>query len=438
MGRTCWRTVVAVLLATLALGATALAESQLAGTTITVALRSLPETDFIVGKLHEFQRATGIRVNVVTYAEQQLREKEVQDLSTGAGQFDVIAIDSVFIPEFARAGWLVPLAPYLPVDYDLQDIPQSVHGLLSWNNVLYAAPVYAEITHLMYRKDLFEQAGLKPPETLEELEKAAARFTNPPRTYGLALRGLRGNGMNVYIWAQWLRSYGGEFLDEQSRPIFNNEIGVKATEEYARLLKQYGPPGVASYSWDNVQTAFCSGQVAMIIDANNFYTRIEDPTKCSIAGKIGYAVVPAGPAGRFPGNYALGFAISSVGARSDAEKQAAAAFIAWATSKEMQMASLSAGIVSQTRNSVLTSPQFAAALKPDWIASTVESWRITNPNYRPLFPGWRSMGDFIGIAVQEVIAGNRTAKAALDEAARATADLFQRTGQLGQPRPYQF
>lgn len=433
-----WTVVVTTVLVVALLSMPALAQSSLAGATITVALRSLPETDFIVSRLGEFQKATGVKVNIVTYAEQQLREKEVQDLSTGAGQFDVIAVDSVFIPEFARAGWLVPLAPYLGKDYDLQDIPKSVLGLLSWNNVLYAAPVYAEITQLMYRKDLFEQAGIKVPETFEELEKAAAYFTNAPRMYGLAMRGLRGNGMNVYTWTQWFRSYGGEFLDEQSRPIFNNEAGVKATEEYARLLKQYGPPGVASYSWDNVQTAFTSGQVAMIIDANNFYTRIEDPTKSTIAGKIGYAVVPAGPKGRFPGNYALGFAISSVGARSDVEKQASAAFIAWATSKEMQMASLKAHIVSQTRNSVLNSPQFAAALKKDWISSTIESWRITNPNYRPLFPGWRSMGDLIGIAVQEVIAGNRTAKAALDEAAKATAELFQRTGQYGEPRPYNF
>ncbi|BAS28036.1 ABC transporter substrate-binding protein [Limnochorda pilosa] len=414
------------------------AQDSLSGTKVTVALRSLSETDYIVSRLAEFEKQTGIDVTVVTYAEQQLREKEVQDLSTGAGQFDVVAIDSVFIPEFAQAGWLVPLAPYLDPEYDLADIPDSVHGLFSWNDVLYAAPVYAEITQLMYRKDLFEKEGIAVPTIFEELEEAAAHFTRPPNLYGLAMRGLRGNGMNVYTWATWFRAFGGEFLDEQSRPIFNNAAGVKATEEYARLLQEYGPPGVAGYSWDNVQTAFTSGRVAMIIDANNFYTRIEDPDKSAIAGNIGYAVVPAGPEGSFPGNYALGFAISSVGARSDVEKKAAAAFISWATSAQMQMDSLEAGIVSQTRTSVLESPEFARSLHPEWIASTVESWEITNPNHRPLFPGWRSMGDAIGIAVQQVIAGERPAQEALNEAVKTTEDLFKRTGDYGKPRPYEF
>ena len=432
-----WFTLVVALVMVVS-SATPAAAQDLAGTKITVALRSLSETDYIVSRLAEFEQATGIDVTIVTYAEEQLREKEVQDLTTGAGQFDVLAIDSVFIPEFARAGWLVPLEPYLSPDYDLADIPESTKGLLSWKGVLYAAPVYAEITHLMYRKDLFEKEGIPVPTTFEELEAAAAHFTRPPMLYGIAMRGLRGNGMNAYTWATWFRSYGGEFLDEQSRPIFNNEAGVKATEEYARLLQKYGPPGVAGYSWDNVQTAFTSGRVAMIIDANNFYTRIEDPNKSAIAGKIGYANVPAGPYGSFPANYALGFAISSVGARSNQEKLASAAFISWATSKQMQMDSLDAGIVSQTRNSVLQSEKFIKTLNPEWLASTRESWAITNPNLRPLFPGWRSMGDLIGIAVQQVIAGEKSAKDALDEAAAATTELFKRTGDYGQPRPYEF
>jgi ABC-type glycerol-3-phosphate transport system substrate-binding protein len=243
--------------------------------------------------------------------------------------------------------------------------------------------------------------------------------------------------MNVYIWSQWLRSYGGEYLDENSNPIFNNEAGVTATEEYAGLLQNYGPEGAAAFAWDDVQTAFATGQAAMVIDANNFYTRIEDPDKSEVAGRIGYANVPEGPEGQYPGNYTLGFGISSVGATTSAEQEAAAAFIMWATSKEMQMASIDAGIVSQTRNSVLTSDKFTETFPTDWLESTIESWEMTDPNYRPLFTGWRTMGDRVGIAVQEVIAGDKDAQTALDEAAAEVTDNFERLGILGQPRPYQ-
>lgn len=413
------------------------ADKPLAGTKITVALRSLPETDFIVGRLDEFKEATGIDVELATYPEQQLREKMVQDLTTGAGQFDVIAIDSVFVPEFAEAGWVVPLDDLLTEAYDVADLPEAVRGLLSRDGKLYGVPVYAEITHLMYRKDLFEAAGLQPPATMEELESTAKYFMDAGEgVAGLAMRGLRGNGMNVYIWSEWLRSYGGEYLNENSEPIFNNDVGVMATEAYARLLQDYGPDGVANFAWDDVQTAFTTGQVAMIIDANNFYTRIEDPERSQIAGKIGYANVPAGPNGQFPGNYTMGFAVSSVGAKTDVEKQAAAEFLMWATSADMQMASVDAGIVSQTRTSVLTSDKFQQAFAKDWLDSTIESWAMTDPNYRPLFTGWRTMGDRIGIAVQEVIAGEKDSKTALDEAAADVTKDFEQLDLLGKPRPY--
>lgn len=414
------------------------AQAQVEGTTITVALRSLPETEVVVARLPEFQRDTGITVNIVTYPELLLRERTITDLSTGAGLFDVIAVDSVWVPELVEAGWLHPLTEFVTEEDDIGDFAQSALDLFSWQGTLYGAPVYAEITHLMYRKDLFEEAGFEPPETLEELREIAAHFHNPPQMHGIAMRGLRGDGMNIYTWSQWLRSYGGEFLDEETRPVFNDEAGVRATEEYASLLRDYGPLGVSSYGWDEVQTAFVTGRAAMIIDANNFYTRIEDPDRSDIAGQIGYANVPAGPAGQFPGNYALGFAISAVGADTAEQQQAATMFIVWATSQEIQLASIEADIVSQTRTSVLESDAFRERIDPDWIQSTLESWELTHSHYRPRFPGWRVMGSALGIAVEEVIAGIKPAAQALDEAASATEVAFRDAGTLGQPRPYQF
>lgn len=255
------------------------------------------------------------------------------DLTTGAGAYDVIAVDSVFIPELAMGGYILPLDKYIDPAYDLEDIMESVRGLLSYEGQLYAAPIYQETTILMYRKDLFEQEGIAVPDTLDEFYAVAEHFTRPPSIWGVAMRGLRGNGMNIYTWAQWLHSYGGAFFDENMNPLFDSAESILATEKYASMLQKWGPPGSSSYSWDDVQTAFVSGRAAMIIDATNFYNRIEDPERSAIAGKIGYAVVPAGPSGRFPGNYAMGFAISAVAARSEEQRENAAKFVQWATSR---------------------------------------------------------------------------------------------------------
>ena len=421
-------------------GAFAQNEKPLAGTQINVILRSLPEIDYITPQIPKFEESTGIKVQIISFPEQQLRDKLVQDLSTGAGQYQVIAVDSMTVPEFAEANWVIPfegLDKEAEQKYDLQDIDPAARGLLSYKDKLYALPVYAEITHLMYRKDLFAQAGLKAPDTMDELIADAKKFTDRSASkYGIALRGLRGFGMNMYIFSGFLRSFGGQYLSEKNEPIFNSENGVKAVEIYSDLLKNDAPPGEANFSWDDVQNAFTTGQVAMIIDANNFYTRIEDPKKSSIVGKIGYAMVPASPHGRFPASYSLGFAISAVGAKSAKQQQAAAEFILWATSYDMQLASINAGLVSQTREKVLNSAEYKAKANPEWLSSTAESWKIANPNYLPRTVAYRTMGDMTGVAVQEAIAGTKSPKAALDQAGAEVTQYLKQTRLLGTSRSY--
>ena len=430
------KTLFTVILVMILMTATvAMGTVDLKGTNIYVAIRSLPETDFIISHTAEFTRQTGIKVHYVLYPELQLREKEVMDLVSGQGAYDVIALDCVYVSEFAGKGWLVPLDDLLKPEYDTEDFMTKILDLFRHNGKLYGLPVYSEITHLMYRKDIFKERGINVPQTFDELEKVAAQLYNPPKLYGIAMRGLRGDGMNVYTWASFFRGFGGKFFDKDWHPIFNNEVGVKATEYYADLLRKYGPPGVSSYSWDDVQSAFTSGITAMIIDANNFMTRIENPAKSKIVGKIGYALIPAGPAGRFPGIYSMGLGVSAIGAKTEREKLASAEFVQWATSYDIQLDSaLQLGVVSSARRSVFNNPAFIARFDnvsyPGWRSSTVKSYEVAMPQFRPLIPEWREFGNLLGIAIEEVISGQKSAKEALDWAAKGTERIMRESGKL--------
>lgn len=185
------------------------------GVELYVALMSLPQIDFVVERVPLFEAETGIKVHVIYFPELELREKIVMDCATGAGVFDVIGIDNMYVPEFAEAGWIVPIEDYLPkekVEELRNDILPKFYGTNSWKGKLYAIPLYGETIILMYRKDLFEKEGLEPPKTMEKLEKLAKHFYRPPELYGIAMRGLRGEGMNVYIWTSFLRAFGGKFF----------------------------------------------------------------------------------------------------------------------------------------------------------------------------------------------------------------------------------
>ena len=58
--------------------------------------------------------------------------------------------------------------------------------------------------------------------------------------YGIALRGQRGSGANVWRWMPYFRGFGGKWFDGNT-PAFDGEPAVKATQTYLDLFK-YSPP----------------------------------------------------------------------------------------------------------------------------------------------------------------------------------------------------
>lgn len=411
-------------------------KGEFAGVTINVACRRLPAMDFIGQNAKLFEEYTGAKVQFTNFPENELRSKLVADASAKAGGFSLYCLDGNYVPLFANNSWIKPVGSLLVPAYKLGDIEKSLQGLYSWTGKLYGLPIYSEQTILYYRKDLLEAAKIKVPNTLEEFEAAAKALTKPPSVYGASLRGLRGEGMNVYTWSGWLRSYGGTFLDSKMNPNFASPEAIEATTRYANIIKNYGPPGAGAFGWPEVSSAFSAGRIAMIVESTAFYPTFNDPKQSSVAGKVGYALVPAGPKGRFPANYSIGMALPAVTKNSSAASdKAAAAFLQWSTSQEMEFARTEAGVGNQDRISVSNSALLKSKLDPAYIAAVNGSAKITKSEYRPLIPQWREMGDIIGEEIGKVFVGTDTAEAALKRAQDKVAANFKAAGVLGTARP---
>ena len=104
-----------------------------------------------------------ITVNWVTLEENVLRERVTTDIATQGGQYDVMTIGTYEVPIWAKQGWLLPLEN-LGADYDVDDLLPAIRAGLSHEGKLYAAPFYGESSMVMYRKDLFEKAGITMPD----------------------------------------------------------------------------------------------------------------------------------------------------------------------------------------------------------------------------------------------------------------------------------
>ncbi len=85
------------------------------------------------------------------------------DLGAGIGD-DVIAIDGIWVGEFAQGGFISPLDDVVAAGVDDWDgwdqIPEAVQGLMSFEGERYGVPAGTDGRILYFRKDLFEQAGL--------------------------------------------------------------------------------------------------------------------------------------------------------------------------------------------------------------------------------------------------------------------------------------
>jgi sorbitol/mannitol transport system substrate-binding protein len=185
-----------------------------------------------------------IKLNWVVVEENVLRQRVTTDITTGSGQFDLVFIGLYETPIFAKRGWLKEITN-IPAEYDVDDVFKSLRDGLSYDGKLYALPFDGESTMLMYRKDLFDEKGLKMPDqpTYDDVKKFADALTDKAKgIYGITLRGKPGWGENVACITTLLNTFGATWFDMQWHPNINTPEWKKAITFYVDLMKADGPP----------------------------------------------------------------------------------------------------------------------------------------------------------------------------------------------------
>ena len=189
-------------------------------TTIVVAIVSNPQMEDAVSLSDEFEADNpDINLDFISLPENEARAKITASVATGGGEFDVVMISNYETPQWAENGWLVNLQPYADETegYDPDDIIPSIRESLSYKGDLYSVPFYGESSFLVYRKDLFEEAGLTMPAkpTWQEVADFAAELDDPDNGMtGICLRGLAGWGENLAPLNTVVNTFGGRWFDE--------------------------------------------------------------------------------------------------------------------------------------------------------------------------------------------------------------------------------
>ncbi len=384
-----------------------------------------------------------IQLEWVTLEENVLRQKVTTDIATKGGQFDIMTIGTYEVPIWAKQGWLLPLEN-LGADYDVDDLLPAIRSGISMDGKLYAAPFYGESSMIMYRKDLFEKAGITMPDapTWDFVADAAKKITDKDNeVYGICLRGKAGWGENMAFLTATSNAFGARWFDEKWNPQFDQPEWKNTLDFYVKLMNEAGPPGASSNGFNENLALFQSGKCGMWIDATVAASFVTNPKDSKVADKVGFALAPDTGLGK-RGNWLWAWNLAIPAGTQKAE--AAEKFVAWATSKAYTELVASkegwANVPPGTRTSLYNNPEYQKAAP--FAKMTIDSINAadpTKPTVKPVpyvgvqfvaIPEFQGIGTAVGQQFSAALAGQITVDQALQAAQQLTVREMTKAGYI--------
>lgn len=411
----------------------------LSGSTIKVSFNDHPYANAIVSKLPEFEEATGIKVDYSITPEGNYYDKLNTALSSRRGDPDVFMLGPTSVWEYAPSEYIAPLDDLIAntsitsPDYDVDDFFPSVLGAFRWDGVyghklgegsLWGLPMGCEVYNFIYNKRIFDERGLQPPKTVEELQKLCVELNefDGPGTYALAVRGAR-EWPTVYTGYMSMHTiYGGtDFKVEDGKLISqaNSPESVEMTEMWVDLIKTGGAPDWSGYTWYQCGADLGAGKAAMLLDADNigYYQNIEGGSQES--GNLAWATTPL-PAGKtdvFSNYWCWAMSINNY----SKNQEAAWMFMQYFTTKEYLLwAAMEAKQFDPVRQSVMDDPQFVTFMDENEGYKEAFDATIANTaiHYIPQ-PYFAECGTEWAATLQDIVSGKyATAQEGLDDLAR--------------------
>jgi ABC-type glycerol-3-phosphate transport system substrate-binding protein len=325
---------------------------KFAGKTLTIAAVAHPSTEAFKTLTPDFEQLTGIKVDWVTYTEISYFDKILLIASGQEVPFDLMYTAAEVIPGFAKQELVIPIDEYLynseytPEWFNKEDIVPAYFNYMKADGKYYGVPFAGETIFVAYRKDLFEKYNKSPPKTYEELLELAKFFNRKEENlYGVSIRCAK-TWEAAWSWISFVYGFGGKWVDVKTlTPRFTDPATINSLKYFVELVKN-GPPGIEAYSFEEAWAAFQTGKTAMLVESTAAAPSIEDPQKSAVAGKVGYAKFPRGPAGECAGVWGWGMSIPA-GAPKE-KREAAWSLLGWLTGElNVDRYLKSGGIVSR-------------------------------------------------------------------------------------------
>jgi multiple sugar transport system substrate-binding protein len=233
---------------------------------------------------------------------------------------DLIGVSNYWLPEFAQAGWLLPLDDKISKDVISHLNPAFVQAFSYKGQIMGLGPWWGGIGGLYYRKDLLEKYNLQPPKTYDDLVNAVKTIqAGEPGMSGWTWPALKDQVL-VNQWVQYMNGFGGKAFDDSGKCVMNNAEGVNALK-FMKSLFDTGVTPKEALTWKEEESLvrFASGTAIFHSGRQDMTFWLNDPAQSKVADKWGFVPQPAAPGGHAAGYLeAWAFSINKFSAHPDA------------------------------------------------------------------------------------------------------------------------
>ena len=252
----------------------------------------------------DFEAQTGIAVEVIPVTESDLGTRATAAFAAGDLP-DVIYHPLQYALPWAEAGILdIEAATDVIEDLGAETFAQGALEMAATDGSYASVPVDGWTQMIVYRKDLFDEAGLEPPTTYANVRAAIEALHNPPDMYGfVAATKVDENFMSQVLEHVFLANGVSPVGEGGFSPL--EEGPTTEVLEFYKTIAEASPPG--ELFWQQSRELYFAGRAAMIIWSPFILDELaglrdsspptinDDPTSTELASMTGIVTNFAGP-----------------------------------------------------------------------------------------------------------------------------------------------
>lgn len=252
----------------------------------------------------DFKAKTGHDVEVIPVSEKELGTRATAAFAANDLP-DVIYHTLQFVLPWAEAGILdIETNDEIVEDLGVDTFAPGAIEMAQSEGLTAAVPVDGWTQMIVYRKDMFDEAGLKAPDSYDSITAALEKLHNPPEVYGfVAPTKVDENFMSQVLEHVFLANGVTPVGDEGFKPL--DEKATGEVLEFYKALAKASPPG--DLFWKQARELYFAGKTPMIIWSPFILDELaglrdsapptinDDPTSGELASKTDVVTSFSGP-----------------------------------------------------------------------------------------------------------------------------------------------